>query len=163
MKKIVFFLLISSFSFAQNANRKFESYKAVQNTLEIKTSDGIYYIKPYSDKIVETTFLPTGEKLNSNSHAVVLAPAKSVFKIKQSQNELVFLSNGITVSVQKSPFQISYLYKNKPLISEKNGYVKRSANSKEQPKETLEFNLDGTEALYGAGACAGTDSGSYEP
>nr|WP_315157895.1 TIM-barrel domain-containing protein [uncultured Flavobacterium sp.] len=154
MKKIILFLLISSFSFAQNAYRKFESYKAVQNTLEIKTSDGIYYIKPYSDKIVETTFLPNGEKLNPNSHGVVLAPAKSVFKIKQSQNEIVFSSNGITVSVVKSPFQISYLYKNKPLISEKNGYVKRSANSKEQPQETLEFNLESTEALYGAGARA---------
>jgi oligosaccharide 4-alpha-D-glucosyltransferase len=40
MKKIFLFLLISSFSFAQNANRKFKSYKVVQNTLEIKTSDG---------------------------------------------------------------------------------------------------------------------------
>jgi len=136
MKKIILFLLISSFSFAQNANRKFESYKVVQNTLEIKTSDGQYFIKPYSDKIVETTFLPTGEKLNSNSHAVVLAPAKAIFKVKQSQNEIVFSSNGITVSVVKSPFQISYLYKNKPLISEKNGYVERENASKEQPKET---------------------------
>lgn len=154
MKKIVFFLLISSFSFAQNANRKFESYKAVQNTLEIKTSDGIYYIKPYSDKIVETTFLPTSEKLNPTSHAVVLTPAKAVFKVKQTQNEITYSSNGITVSVQKSPFQISYLYKNKPLISEKNGYAKRENSSKEQPKETLEFNLDRTEALYGAGARA---------
>lgn len=154
MKKIILFLLISSFSFAQNANRKFESYKVVQNTLEIKTSDGQYFIKPYSDKIVETTFLPTGEKMNSNSHAVVLAPAKTVFKIKQTQNELVFSSNGISVSIVKNPFQISYLYKNKPLISEKNGYVQRQNASKEQPKETLEFNLDNSEALYGAGARA---------
>lgn len=154
MKKIVLFLLLSSFSFAQNANRKFESYKVVQNTLEIKTSDGQYFIKPYSEKIVETTFLPTGEKMNSNSHAVVLAPVKSVFKVKQTQNELVFSSDGITVSIVKSPFQITYFYKNKELISEKNGYVKRNANSKEQPQETVEFNLEASEALYGAGARA---------
>jgi oligosaccharide 4-alpha-D-glucosyltransferase len=154
MKKIFLFLLISSFSFAQNANRKFKSYKVVQNTLEIKTSDGQYFIKPYSDKIIETTFLPIGENLNSNSHAVVLTPAKMVFKIKQTQNKLVYSSNGITVSIVKSPFQITYLYKNKQLISEKNGYVKRENASKEQPKETLEFNLDTSEALYGAGARA---------
>jgi oligosaccharide 4-alpha-D-glucosyltransferase len=154
MKKIILFLLISSLSFAQNANRKFESYKVVLNTLEIKTSDGQYFIKPYSDKIIETTFLPIGENLNSNSHAVVLTPAKTVFKIKQTQNELVYSSNGITVSVQKSPFQVTYLYKNKELISEKNGYAKRENASKEQPKETLEFNLDASEALYGAGARA---------
>lgn len=154
MKKIILFLLISSFSFAQNANRKFENYKVVQNTLEIKTSDGQYFIKPYSDKIIETTFLPIGENLNSNSHAVVLTPAKTVFKIKQTQNELIYSSNRITVSIVKSPFQITYLYKNKPLISEKNGYVKRENASKEQPKETLEFNLDASEALYGTGARA---------
>ena len=156
MKKLFLVLFVTGFSFAQNANRKFESYKVVQNTLEIKTSDGQYFIKPYSDKIVETTFLPTGEKANSNSHAVVLTPEKVVFKIKQTQKELVFSSNGITVSIVKSPFQIIYLYKNTELISEKNGYVKREniAISKEQPKETLEFNLDTSESLYGAGARA---------
>ena len=156
MKKIILFLLISSISFAQNANRKFENYKVVNNNLEIKTSDGVYYIKPYSDKIIETTFLPIGENLNSNSHAVVLTPEKVAFKIKQTQNELVYSSNGISVSIVKSPFQISYLYKNKELISEKNGYVQRenATISKDKPKETLEFNLDASEALYGAGARA---------
>jgi oligosaccharide 4-alpha-D-glucosyltransferase len=156
MKKIILFLLISSFLSAQNANRKFENYKVGNNILEIKTSDGQYFIKPYSDKIVETTFLPTGESLNVNSHAVVLATGKITFKLKQTQNELVYSSAGITVSIQKSPFQITYLYQNKQLISEKNGYVKRdnAVISKEKPKETLEFNLEATEALYGAGARA---------
>ncbi|HSD08607.1 TIM-barrel domain-containing protein [Flavobacterium sp.] len=152
MKKIFLFLLISSFSFAQNANRKFENYKLVKNTLEIKTSDGTYFIKPYSDKIVETTFVPAGEKNNPNSHGVVLAPENVTFKVKQSENTLVCSTTGITVSIQKAPFQISYLYKNNLLISEKKGYVQRQTNTKELPKETLEFNLDATEALYGAGA-----------
>jgi len=152
MKKIFLFLLISSFSFAQNANRKFESYKLAKNTLEIKTSDGIYFIKPYSDKIVETTFVPTGEKQNPSSHAIVLVPENVTFKVKQSDNTLVCSTKGITVSIQKAPFQISYLYKNNPLISERKGYVQRETNTKELPKETLEFNLDATEALYGAGA-----------
>ena len=154
MKKIYFLLFITSLSFAQNANRKFESFKNKNNILEIKTSDGLYLIKPYSNKIIETTFLPTGENLNSNSHTVILAPEKAFFKIKQTQNELVCSSNGITVSIQKSPFKITYWYKNKELISEKNGYAKRENTSKEQPKETIEFNLDTSEALYGAGARA---------
>ena len=152
MKKIFLFLLISSFSFAQNANRKFESYKLAKNTLVIKASDGVYFIKPYSDKIVETTFVPTGEKQNPNSHGVVLSPENITFKVKQSENTLVCSTKGITVSIQKAPFQISYLYKNNPLISEKKGYVQRETNTKELPKETLEFNLDATESLYGAGA-----------
>ena len=37
MKKIILFFLITSFSYAQNANSKFEIYKIVKNALEIKT------------------------------------------------------------------------------------------------------------------------------
>ncbi len=157
MKKLILVLFISSISFAQNAYRKFESYKVVNNSLEIKTNDGQYTIKPYSDKIVETTFLPAGETFNLNSHAVVLVPEKTVFKIKQTQNTLVCTTNGITVSIEKSPFQITYFYKSKELISEKNGYIKKAndgTTDKENPKETVEFNVDETEALYGAGARA---------
>ncbi|TRX35273.1 DUF4968 domain-containing protein [Flavobacterium sp. ZT3R18] len=175
MKKIILFLLVSSISLAQNANRKFESYKLVKNTLEIKTSDGQYFIKPYSDKIIETTFLPTGEKSNPNSHAVVLTPEKVTFKVKQTQNSIECTTNGITVSIQKAPFKISYSYKNKPLLSEKNGYTKKdkeetatkkySSNKETKAvpdnqnlntfsEETLDFNLDSNEALYGAGARA---------
>ncbi|WP_232735240.1 TIM-barrel domain-containing protein [Flavobacterium sp. 5] len=154
MKKLILVLFITSLSFAQNANRKYQSYSLVNNILEIKTSDGNYLIKPYSDKIIETSFLPIGEKSNSNSHAVVLVPENVTFKVKQSENMVVCSTKGITVSIQKSPFQISYLYNNKEVISEKNGYVKRGTNSKEQPQETIEFNLEATESLYGAGARA---------
>ncbi|MCI4443590.1 MAG: hypothetical protein JHC39_08815, partial [Lentimicrobium sp.] len=61
MKKTFLLLFITSISFAQNANRKFESFKEVNNTLEINTSDGQYIIKAYSDKIVETSFIPKGD------------------------------------------------------------------------------------------------------
>jgi oligosaccharide 4-alpha-D-glucosyltransferase len=148
MKKIFLFLLISSISFAQNANRKFESYKLVKNTLEIKTSDGQYFIKPYSDKIIETTFLPKGETFNPNSHAVILTPETGISKLKDSKGSLVYSTSGIIVSIQKTPFKISYFYKNKPLLSEKSGYTKKDG------VEMLDFNLDSNEALYGAGARA---------
>lgn len=156
MKKIVVLLLISVLSFAQNANRKFVNYTFKKNLLEINTSDGKYLIKPYSNQIIETSFIPTGEVFNPNSHAVVLTPEKVTFKIKQTKNEIVCSTSGINVSVQKSPFQISYFYKNNLLVSEKNGFIKKTnTDSKETSQsETLEFNLDDTEALFGAGARA---------
>lgn len=67
MKKLLLLLFITSLSFAQNTNRKFESYKKVNNALEIITSDGKYIIKAYSDKIVETTFIPKGDPSDSES------------------------------------------------------------------------------------------------
>ncbi|MNF27399.1 Alpha-xylosidase [compost metagenome] len=148
MKKIILFLLLSTLTFAQNANRKFESHKLANNTLEIKTSDGLYLIKPYSDKIVETSFIPTGEKFNSESHAVVLVPKTGISKLKETKNGLLFSTNGIIVSIEKSPFKISYSYKNKFLLSEKNGYVKKDST------QILDFNLNDSEVLYGGGSRA---------
>jgi oligosaccharide 4-alpha-D-glucosyltransferase len=146
MKKIFLFLLISSVSFAQNASRKLENYTKTNNSLEINTSDGKYIITPYSDKIVETSFIPKGENYNPNSHAVVLAPKDGISKIRETATTLVLSTKGITVTINKSPFQISYAYKNTALLSEKMGYIKKDST------EVLDFNLDNSETLYGGGA-----------
>jgi alpha-glucosidase (family GH31 glycosyl hydrolase) len=148
MKQLFIYLLLSTFAFAQNANRKYESYKKTNNTLEIKTSDGLYLLKPYSEKIVETSFIPKGETFNTDSHAVVLIPQKGISKIKETKNTLLFSTKGIVVTIEKSPFKISYSYKGKALLSEKNGYVKTA------DAEILDFNLNENEVLYGGGSRA---------
>ena len=146
MKKTLLLLLISTISFAQNANRKFESYKESNYSLEIKTSDGIYLIKPYSDKIIETSFIPTGEVFNPISHAVVLSPKTGISKVVETANSISYSTNGIAIAIQKSPFKISYLYKRKELLSEKNGYFKKDSTA------IIDFNLDKTEVLFGGGS-----------
>lgn len=148
MKQLFIFLLLSTFAFAQNTNRKYESYKKTNNTLEIKTSDGLYVLKPYSEKIVETSFIPKGETFNTDSHAVVLIPQKGISKVKETKNTLLFSTKGIVVTIEKSPFKISYSYKGKALLSEKNGYVKTA------DAEILDFNLNDSEVLYGGGSRA---------
>ena len=148
MKQLFIFLLLSTFAFAQNANRKYESYKKTNNTLEIKTSDGLYVLKPYSEKIVETSFIPKGETFNTDSHAVVLIPQKGISKVKETKNTLLFSTKGMVVTIEKSPFKISYSYKGKALLSEKNGYVKTA------DAEILDFNLNDSEVLYGGGSRA---------
>ncbi len=148
MKQLFIFLLLSTFAFAQNANRKYESYKKTSNTLEIKTSDGLYVLKPYSEKIVETSFIPKGETFNTDSHAVVLIPQKGISKVKETKNTLLFSTKGMVVTIEKSPFKISYSYKGKALLSEKNGYVKTA------DAEILDFSLNDNEVLYGGGSRA---------
>ena len=148
MKQLFIYLLLSTFAFAQNANRKYESYKKTNNTLEIKTSDGLYLLKPYSEKIVETSFIPKGETFNPDSHAVVLIPQKGISKVRETKNTLLFSTKGIVVTIEKSPFKISYSYKGKALLSEKNGYVKTA------DAEILDFNLNENEVLYGGGSRA---------
>jgi alpha-glucosidase (family GH31 glycosyl hydrolase) len=148
MKKILFLLLVSSLAFAQNANRKYLSHTWKNNLLEVKTSDGTYRIKPYSDKIVETSFIPKGEVFNPNSHAVIKSPEKIKATVTKTANAVSLFTKDITVVINKSPFRITYSNKGKVLLSEKNGYIKKDST------EILQFNLDNSEVLFGGGARA---------
>jgi len=141
-------LLASQVALAQNAERQLLGYARNQNTLEVRTSDGVYLIKPYSAHVVETTFIPTGEKRDSVSHAVVLAPTDVGATLKSEGNRIEFATPGIAVVVDKAPLRISYLYKGKPLVAEKGGYARGDK------LESIEFALEDGEALYGAGARA---------
>jgi alpha-glucosidase (family GH31 glycosyl hydrolase) len=135
-------------AYAQNAERQFLGYHSAGATLHIDTSDGRYLIKPYAPNIVETTFVPRGQQLDTASHAVVLAPAPLAATVKDDARRLELGTGGITVTVEKSPFRIAYAYKGRPLVAEKLGYVRG------EQLESIEFALDGGEALYGAGARA---------
>ena len=150
MKTLLFpiLLLVSALTFAQNSTRKFITAKTTKSTLEISVSDGTYVIKPYSTNILETTFLPKNEKFNPQSHAVVLAPKTNIAKIKENKTTIIYATAGMEVRIEKAPFKISYFYKSKFLLSEKNGYTKSDST------ETIDFNIDKTEALYGGGARA---------
>lgn len=149
MKKLLFLLLITSVAFAQNANRKYISHTWKNNILEIKTNDGTYRILPYSDKIVETSFIPNGETFNPKSEAVVKTPEKVKAEFVKNDNSLILHTKGITVIVNKSPLNIVYNSNKKLLFSEKSGYTKVNDST-----ETLSFNIDNSEALYGGGARA---------
>ncbi|PQJ74074.1 TIM-barrel domain-containing protein [Polaribacter gangjinensis] len=150
MKKNIFYLFIciSSIVFSQNAERKFLSADFKNQIINIKVSDGSYKIQFYNKYIVETSFIPTEETFSKKSHAVVLQPEKTIFKTQETTDFIEIISDGIQIKIQKNPFQISYFYQNKTLISEKLGYQKDSIHEK------IQLNLDQNEVLYGAGARA---------
>jgi oligosaccharide 4-alpha-D-glucosyltransferase len=134
--------------FSQNVDRKLISYAQNPSQLEVKTNDGMYLIKPYSQKIIETSFVPAGERFNPLSHAVVLAPSAVEAVVKDSADAIVYATPGIVVTISKSPFKIGYSYKGKELVSEKTGYYKKGQ------LEVIDFALNPTEALFGGGARA---------
>jgi oligosaccharide 4-alpha-D-glucosyltransferase len=114
---------------AQNADRKFDGVTRSDNQLEVRTSDGVYLIKPYSAAIVETTFVPKGEKADPASHAVVLTPAAVKTALTQKAATVEYATPGIVVTITKSPFKIAYAYKGKQLVAEKHGYVRVTDNA----------------------------------
>ncbi len=141
-------LLMAPLAEAQNAQRQLVGYSMADNTLTVQVSDGTYLIKPYSTQIVETSFIPQGQQFNAVSVAVVMTPATVNASVEDTADSLELKTTGITVSIKKAPFQISYYYQGRLLTSEKEGYVK------DERGETLSFNLDPGEALYGTGARA---------
>ncbi|MEN8124291.1 MAG: TIM-barrel domain-containing protein [Bacteroidota bacterium] len=143
---IVFLLLSNTFLLAQNSQRTFKGFKESNSQIEVNTNDGKYILKLYNENIVETTFIPIGDSILIKSHAVVLEPKKLLLKPEVNDNTLIYNTKGIKVIIQKKPFQISYYYKNKLLLSEKNGYVKTDST------EIIDFNISSNEVLYGGGA-----------
>jgi len=150
VRKLIIFLIIfsSTIFYAQNEKREFESIHKYENYIEVKTNDGLYRFQPYGNEIIETSFIPTGETFNSNSHAVVLKPKKVEMEIIKDSNLTEIRMSDITVKITHAPFQISYYYEGNLLTSEKNGY------SKNDEFEVLDFNLIDDEILMGGGARA---------
>ncbi|WP_338732762.1 TIM-barrel domain-containing protein [Mangrovimonas cancribranchiae] len=116
--------------------------------LKIKMNDGEYKIEFYTPEIVETTFIPNGEQLKPNSHAVVLSKTASDVQFKQNDSLLTFGTDDFQVKAHKNPFKIAYWYKGKEVTSEQYGYQKTDGF------ESLNFNLKPDEILYGGGARA---------
>nr|WP_315467738.1 TIM-barrel domain-containing protein [uncultured Undibacterium sp.] len=148
-------LAFSVSAYAQNPQRQLLQVKHSPSHISITTNDGQYQITPYSTEVFETRFIPKGEVLtpfDQQSHAVVGKPQKVKMQFEETAQQINYVSSGISVRIQKAPFQISYFYQGKLLTSEKLGYEK--IDTAEKNKERISFNLDAQEALYGAGARA---------
>jgi hypothetical protein len=89
MKKIVLLFLITTLSFAQNANRKFIEIEKLSSGFSVRVSDGYYLVNFLNDKIIETSFIPNGEKNNYTSEAVVLKTKLKDISFKEKDRKSV--------------------------------------------------------------------------
>ncbi len=144
-------LALAAQAHAQDA-RRFVSAEAFADHLEIKTSDGAYLIKPYTDQVIETSFVPEGEQFDPHSHAVVEVPQGVKAEVKDDGGTLDYSTGGLAVHIVKQPFAVSYVYHGKAVIAEKDGYAR--GEGKDASNFTLGFTLDDSETLYGGGARA---------
>lgn len=162
MKNLLFlFLLISSITFSQNQERELTGFRQKGNTIYIDLNDGKYIIKYISNQIVETKFIPKGEELIEESHAVILEPEKVELALHSTEDHTFVNGDGISIKVEYKPFQIKYYYEDQ-IVSEKRGYFKSDHKPMDLVKdnivydktEKIEFNLTNDEILFGGGARA---------
>ncbi|AXO81841.1 DUF5110 domain-containing protein [Olleya aquimaris] len=128
--------------------REFISYEEKKGFFQINVNDGIFRIVRHAPKIIETTFISKGESFFEDSHAVI-SEGDIYYTISREDEQYVYIiTDGIKVTIQKQPFNISYSYKGKEITTVKNGYQKTD------DFETISFNLKPEEVLYGGGARA---------
>ncbi len=144
-------LLYAHTVFSQGQTRTYVSVKKEGNSVVLKVSDGSYYFTYFSSEIIQTAFVPNGETLNNDSHAVIAKSTSDDIECIQDQESVVILngSKGITVYIQKEPFNVSYRHDAKVLVAEKQGYQKLENGNK-----ALSFSITEEEALFGGGARA---------
>lgn len=160
MKKIIFFLVISTISWAQTKERKFVSHTSENGFEKIVVSDGVYYIRFLNQNCIETHFVPTGEQLDTRSHCDKEIRVDVTVSTSENNSTIIKESTNIGLRIEKLPFSITYTHNNKPFLAEKAGYFKRKHVPLELVKgniiadstEVLQFSISPNEALYGGGA-----------
>lgn len=139
-------LTIATFGIGQSGKRIFNNLQDLQGKIIISVSDGRYEIIPYNDKIVHTTFYPKDKEIKNFSFAVDMEPEEVSYYIDNKENIIDISINKLKVIINKTPFQISYYYKDKLLIAENKGYVTTDTS------QILDFSISKDEILYGGGA-----------
>ena len=150
MRYVLFGFLFFSLSFyAQNKSRSLIDIERINNRIKITVNDGEYYFSAYTKKIVECSFIPNGQKQQSSSHAITVAPKQHMTLEVNRLRKVAYISTGeIAVRVNFSPFKITYLNKGYELFSERWGY------ENDGNLEKIQFNIEKDEILYGGGARA---------
>ncbi|MCF8303113.1 MAG: DUF5110 domain-containing protein [Bacteroidales bacterium] len=130
---------------AQPAKREFKSFEQDNGTLIINVSDGHYELMPFNEKIIHTSFYPEGKKPDNFSFAVAMKPTEVEYTVSRLENLIEVSTGGIDIRITKEPFNVSYHYNDKTLISERRGFVQTDSTHK------LDFSITGDEVLYGGG------------
>ncbi|MCB9325126.1 MAG: DUF4968 domain-containing protein [Lewinellaceae bacterium] len=85
--------------------------------IRIATSDGTIDMTAFSESTLQVVFTPVGEE-NPPCYAIDGHPSKVRDDYREDANSIFYETDGISVTINKSPFNISYSYKNNILSFE---------------------------------------------
>ncbi|MFH1000888.1 MAG: TIM-barrel domain-containing protein [Bacteroidota bacterium] len=125
--------------------REYLSHKLTNGQLQVFTDYGSYLFTPFSEDILHIKYLKENENIEYKSHAVVLNPQQLNAEITDTCDEINYSVGNVSLTIQKSPLEISYSYKNSFLFKEEMGFFERSDNS------GIRFYLSENEHIYGTG------------
>jgi alpha-glucosidase (family GH31 glycosyl hydrolase) len=126
-------------------DRKLLSYKKNGSNLSLQTEHGTIHIIPFSEKIIQVKHFESDEIITDSSDAVIMKPKLILTRLEETDDRLRFSTDSITVIINKNPFYLSYLYNGDTILTEDQGFFKRTDNN------GLRFKIQNREKLYGLG------------
>ena len=124
--------------------RTFVSASKVGASMIVKTSDGEMIFSSYTMGSIQVEFVRSGV-VNPPSYSLAPDLKKLDGVVMENSDNIQFTTGGVTASIQKEPFRVSYKLKEQLLFSEEVGFFSDSA------KIGFRFNLADGEKLMGAG------------
>lgn len=139
-------VVVATAASGQTTERKFTGAREVSGKVEIYVSDGVYTLVPMNEKMVQTTFIPTGGSPKNFAYGVSMTPKGLKLALTDAPGVVTLKTGGIRVEVQKSPFTIKYFYGDSLLVSEGKGFAKTDST------QSMNLAITPSEILYGGGA-----------
>ncbi|HLN52432.1 MAG TPA: TIM-barrel domain-containing protein [Lentimicrobium sp.] len=147
-KALLLIAIFTETAGAQSIGRTYEGFKEMEYAVEVYVNDGKYLIKPMNDKIMNITFYPKELLIKDLSYAVAMEQVKLDPVVIDSPETLIVDTKGIDISIRKDPFKVTFLYNDKLLLEEKEGFIKADSSW------MFDFTIKPDEILYGGGARA---------
>lgn len=112
---------------------------------EIAFASGRIKIQPFTEQLIEVTYLPLEYPQADASHSVVLVPQPIDLQSKQTSYGYELQCGKMKIAVDANPLQLTFIYDGDTLAREESGFYYKSGNS------GVRFALQSGEKIYGAG------------
>jgi len=151
-------LLVLLFAIQTIASEKnsYLSHHLKEQSLVIHTTLGQLTLSAYSDNAIETTY-QYENKLNNAaflpSFAIKERAQKQGFSVRETSLQLLLSAGKLNAVINKSPFNISYYYGEKLLVSEEAGFFTGTTleDKTQHQIQGFRFKLSDNEKLLGGG------------
>lgn len=123
----------------------FQSAAALPSgALEIRTTEAVVTLTPYSAHALAVTYQPIGHT-NPPGYAVAPQTVGVVPVYREEANTITWQTEGWSVSINKDPFMLKYTYRDRPLLAEAPGYITTDTT------QGFRFRIDPGEKWMGGG------------
>ncbi|GJM60967.1 TIM-barrel domain-containing protein [Persicobacter diffluens] len=127
------------------AQRAYQGYQYHPDHLEVNTNDGKIHITPYGASSFRVDFLANGEALPFPVNAAAGAPERTETKVKETDTQLIYSVDDLSVILEKKPFHLSFVRDGKVILSEEKGFFDQDSVA------GFRFELQDNEKLIGGG------------